>query len=1224
MFHSWWQRIDALRYLTRRGADRAPGRLRGPLLVVLTILALVPLGPVLTQAPAQAVQANPAGGLGRYQQVIDWIDWTDAGTIELRAGSSRTRWSTPTRASASPSAWRSSQCSVTEISRPVVLGYEPGTWSGDGLARLYNNGANYTNGQVKRGSSTRSGLPIGIANPRNASETITLTVSCRTYLILSDAQPTQDTIEGLPKKEIPMAGMVVADAESSTWSGNSGESITVQADSGRYRLLESARDSQCQTNSRGEWNTFTDATGARRTGLRLRSEGAQCSSARPGGWGPFSVLFVEGSSTIRTQMVSTGRSAVALGVVGYMDFGDAPESYGVAGSVFQPTWTGGLVGTDIRSDAWLSTTFNLTAASAAGNEAVAGAPATRLGASTDAEPAARSSVDAAGDDQDIGAVGRQGASDEDALTGPVQVRANQGQAFTQTLACTGPGQVRGWVDWNRDGGFDPATEASNQVDCAGGSATLQWDVPLTALRSVIGEDGGASTFMRLRISDDRSADGSVAPLEPTGITGSGEVEDYAVSVFVPALTLIKKVDATWAGSSVLEAQHWELSATLDQPGAAPVVSGAGGAPQTPVLPGTYNLAEAESTTHRFSPGYQPQGWMCYQTPGTVTPEGYVYSSSEGRVSEVGQTTGTVEIRNQDRVTCEITNRALPTTLSWSKTDEEGAALGGSQWSLAPVGPDGAEGPATAVTDNSAPDTDPAEGRITVTDLPWGTYRVRETGAPTGYNLSTEVKQGTYSGTDPRSALDLGAVVNTRITGAATWTKVDEEDQPLEGSQWTLTPVDPAGSTMEVDDCVQACSEQSLDKDPAPGAFSVPGLTYGTYSLVETTAPTGYRLDATPRQLTIANQDETVDLGRIANERITGTATWTKTGEDGSALVGSQWALTPVDPAGAPISVADCVLACSEQSLDRNPAAGAFTVPGLAYGRYTLVETTAPTGYRLDTTAHELAITTQGQSVEVGAIVNERITGTATWTKVNERDEPLEGSQWTLTPVDPAGSTMEVDDCVQACSEQSLDKDPAPGAFSVPGLTYGTYSLVEAAAPTGYRLDTTPRAISVTTEGQTVDVGRIVNDRITGTVTWTKVDEQGTALGGSQWTLMSAGARNRSVTIVDCVTACAEDSLDVDPEAGAFSISGLPYGEYLLVEAAAPAGYRLDTTPRTVVVTTHGEVVDLGGIVNSKSVVPAIPLTGGRGAHLFIIIGAGFSALAAGAAMAGRRRHEGRE
>ncbi|WP_223907275.1 CshA/CshB family fibrillar adhesin-related protein [Actinomyces capricornis] len=1189
---------------------------------LLALLALGALPPVLHPSPAQAVQGNPAGGLGRYQQVIDWIDWTDGGRAALSTGSSYTRWSTPTQASARPATWRASQCTISRNSGNLVLGYEPGSWRGDGLARLYNNGANYSQGNA--GRSARSGLPIGIANLDRANinnpVTVTFSVSCRTYLIFSETQPGQGAIDALPKREIPMAGMVVADAESSTWDTgrNLGESITAHADSGRYRLLESARSAGCTTDSRGEWNTFSDVTGERYTGLRLRSSSTQCSN-RAGGWGPVSVLFVEGASTTNVQMIATGNSAVAFGVVGYMDFGDAPESYGAAGSAFQPTWSGGLVGTDIRSDSWFSTAFNITAAATGGQVATAGPPATRLGATTDSETSARFSPDATGDDQDAGLAGTPGAGDEDALPSHVQLSAIQGQSFRQEVACTGPGQVRGWIDWNRDGAFDPDTEASTQEECAGGSATPQWEVPLTALRSVLGEDGGTNTFMRLRISNDRLPDGSYIPLEPTGVTGSGEVEDYTASVFLPSLTLVKTVDATWAGASTLEAAHWRLSATPAQPGAAPVLSGDGGAPQAPVLPGTYTLAETETSAHPFSPGYQPQGWVCYQSPGTLVPEGYTYTSSDGPVSEAGQTTGTVEIRNQDRVTCEITNKALPTTLSWTKTDEDGRLLGGSQWSVTPVGPDGAEGRPTAVTDNSAPDTDPAEGRITVTDLAWGTYRVRETGAPTGYNLTTEVKEGRYVGGGPSSAIDLGAVVNTRITGSATWTKVNHKDQPLGGSQWTLTPVEPGGDPIEITDCEGACSEQSVDRNEAAGAFTVENLPYGRYTLVESAAPTGYRLETAPHEVAITTQGQRLDLGRILNEPITGTATWTKTDEDGVALAGSAWRLTPVDPSGTPIEIADCVLVCSEQSRDRNPAAGAFTVPDLTYGRYTLVETTAPTGYRLETAPHEVAITTQGQSVDAGAVINQRITGTLTWTKVDDEGTPLEGSQWTLTPTRPSGDAVEITDCVQVCSEQSLDKDPLPGVLSVPDVAYGRYTLVESVAPTGYRLDTTPIDAEISLQDQRLDLGPILNEPITGTVTWRKTDESGTLLGGSAWRLTPTAPGATALEIDDCAEVCPEDSADQDPTAGVLRLTGVTHGSYTLVESAAPTGYQLDTTPRQVTIDTQDQAVGLGDIVNRKSAAPAIPLTGGRGAHLFLIAGGVLSAAALLVPLIRRRR-----
>ena len=84
--------------------------------------------------------------------------------------------------------------------------------------------------------------------------------------------------------------------------------------------------------------------------------------------------------------------------------------------------------------------------------------------------------------------------------------------------------------------------------------------------------------------------------------------------------------------------------------------------------------------------------------------------------------------------------------------------------------------------------------------------------------------------------------------------------------------------------------------------------------------------------------------------------------------------------------------------------------------------------------------------------------------------------------------------------------------------------------------------------------------------------------------------------------CAQGSLDTDATPGAFKLAELGYGSYQLIETKAPTGYVLDATPRTITISSQGQVVALGKISNRKSAVPAIPFTGGSAADTFLIAG----------------------
>jgi uncharacterized surface anchored protein len=145
----------------------------------------------------------------------------------------------------------------------------------------------------------------------------------------------------------------------------------------------------------------------------------------------------------------------------------------------------------------------------------------------------------------------------------------------------------------------------------------------------------------------------------------------------------------------------------------------------------------------------------------------------------------------------------------------------------------------------------------------------------------------------------------------------------------------------------------------------------------------------------------------------------------------------------------------------------------------------------------------------------------------------------------------------------------------------------------------------------------------GAVTWKKEDGSGNALTGSEWTLTPPSGSD--VTVADCVadSAAACDGPDKDPKGGQFSMTGLAWGQYVLVESKAPAGYVLDsTTKHKFTVDGKNLSLDLGSIKNEQAKAVTLPLTGGTGTDIFVISGGVL--LVGGAAAATiygiRRRH----
>lgn len=181
---------------------------------------------------------------------------------------------------------------------------------------------------------------------------------------------------------------------------------------------------------------------------------------------------------------------------------------------------------------------------------------------------------------------------------------------------------------------------------------------------------------------------------------------------------------------------------------------------------------------------------------------------------------------------------------------------------------------TAKAAGTLPDEDPKAGRLKVSNLTDGTYTLKETSAPNGFDAS---KARTYTiviknGQIEHSDLP-GKVENPRLTGKVTWRKTAENtSELLSGSEWKLyktknftwnngnaeyTEGDSITPIATITDCVNSsektCSaqtEQYTDRNGEAGKFELVGLAWGEYQLVESKAPDGFNLDSTPHMFRI--------------------------------------------------------------------------------------------------------------------------------------------------------------------------------------------------------------------------------------------------------------------------------------------------------------------------------------------------------------------------------------
>ncbi len=459
--------------------------LRATVMVVVTVLvaALLSVLPGVSDESAEAAYAN--SGSGRFKTSIDWMPWGAAGaTIPNGFVSTNTRTIAGQALTTS--------CTISGITGGQIRPYNNDLgWGAAGFKTMYGG----------------TGVS-GISN---------VTGGTAPYFNLNCSA----TYAG---RNVPLQGLVLANTEEETAQPGQDEWVAINAGTGPILLLDRVRAAGCTM----PFLVERSANGRVQMGPPTGSQHCSGQGLTPGA---AAVLFAQGASSATIALSGGGITALAVGVVVDTDFGDAPNSYGNAGAVFQPGWTGPSIPLN-------QTTGIFTHPLASQTQ-----PATRLGGLVDSEVAQAYSADASGDDTRVnGAVG--GPDDEDAIPAQTRRSVSPGGAYSvSNVSCTGPGFVSGWIDWNKNGAFD-AGERSNSVACpAGGSVTLTWTVPASGLGAPSGVAWGQNvdSFLRLRIAPTQAEANA-----PTGMSIGGEVEDHPLpfAIVAPSLNITKSSTAT--------------------------------------------------------------------------------------------------------------------------------------------------------------------------------------------------------------------------------------------------------------------------------------------------------------------------------------------------------------------------------------------------------------------------------------------------------------------------------------------------------------------------------------------------------------------------------------------------------------------------------------------------------------------------------------------------------
>ena len=649
------------------------------------------------------------------------------------------------------------------------------------------------------------------------------------------------------------------------------------------------------------------------------------------------------------------------------------------------------------------------------------------------------------------------------------------------------------------------------------------------------------------LSEVAAAEGYAIPLNGWGftvtegtvqqVTNTSEVTEWSFKRGLLTLTL--KNSRIYGGLTIEKTDGKDGSALA---GAEFTVAGSDGTPLTFIKNnGRYEAATGEGASSTIATDANGKAYITglkfgnYAVTETKAPEGYVLKGDRHSIAIS---------RQQTEVTLRLKNDKAMYKVTAIKQDagENGKLLVGAEFTLY-----SAEGAvvAKAVTgyDGTA-----------VFEVPEGKYKLIETRAPAGYQLSGDfVREITVKAVQGAVGEFKYTFNNEKTSYSIEIHKHDSEDKQkkLAGAEFAVT--DSRGFTKTV-------------TTDASGKASITELPYDDYTIREIKAPKGYALsdkEYSVKKTELVHGSPVVI--EAANKYILGSVTIKKVDHENpeKLLEGAKFNVT--DENGSLLKwKAEGSVYTPDERGSSVITAGRVTLKDLPEGTYTLTEIDAPSGYAILDGSRTFTITEANMTAPLEIKVENLLRRTAVgFIKVdkNNKELRLAGAEFTLYRMNG-----EKQGEVVATGVTNNN-----GLVTFTELTMGSYRAKETKAPKGYKLWNAPIDFTVDEYGK-VSVGStelkpeglVYTAMITNTaeekeITLKKVSDTGEALTGATFRL--SGEKSYILTTGSDGTA---------------KIS-LPYGDYILEEVIAPDGYVLSSEKQTM------NLSDSGLKLNGKAV-----------------------------------------
>jgi uncharacterized surface anchored protein len=401
------------------------------------------------------------------------------------------------------------------------------------------------------------------------------------------------------------------------------------------------------------------------------------------------------------------------------------------------------------------------------------------------------------------------------------------------------------------------------------------------------------------------------------------------------------------------------------------------------------------------------------------------------------------------------------------------------------------------------------GVATLPNLDYGTYTVTETTAPSGYQALSTSQNVTINSASKSLTFYNKKIVEQK--GTLTINKLDiANNQPLAGALFQVK--DSAGTPV------------GLILSGSDGKATLSGLSYGTYTITELAAPTGYQMVFASFSLQINSANQSINFYNKKLETPKGSIEIKKL-EQGTNKVLAGATFEVKNTQGAVVGTVT------------SNANGIATVSGLEYGVYTITETKAPDGYQVLTQAQNVTLNSEKSSI---SFYNKKIQepkGSLEIVKTDEKGKLLSGAVFHVVSMTTGKIEM-----------YETGVDGPEGKILLENLTYGNYRVIETKAPDGYIADYTVKDVTVDKEKVTLTV---INKLKTGSIEIVKTDTAGNKLQGAKFYVWSMQDGKRT-------------DVESGPD-GKVLLENLPYGKYKIVEYQAPNGYEGDPNLREVTV-----------------------------------------------------------